>query len=135
VGSISFSRILATSGAISTLVHFASTLSIPSIFVIIATQLILLMLGCFMDPASIVMITAPLFFPLVRALGYDTLWFAVISLMNIQLGLITPPFGLDVFTMKAIAPPDVTLRDTFRSSMPFLAMGLVMMALIMAFLR
>jgi TRAP-type mannitol/chloroaromatic compound transport system permease large subunit len=88
-----------------------------------------------MDPASIVMITAPLFFPLVRALGYDTLWFAVISLMNIQLGLITPPFGLDVFTMKAIAPPDVTLGDTFRSSMPFLAMGLVMMALIMAFLR
>jgi TRAP-type mannitol/chloroaromatic compound transport system permease large subunit len=83
-----------------------------------------------MDPASIVMITAPLFFPLVRALGYDTLWFAVLSLMNIQLGLISPPFGLDVFTMKAIAPPDVTLGDVFRSSIPFLLMGLVVMILI-----
>jgi tripartite ATP-independent transporter DctM subunit len=133
VGSISFSRILATSGAISTLVQFATTLNIHPIYIIIATQIILLFLGAFMDPASIVMITAPLFFPLVRALDYDTLWFAVISLMNIQLGLITPPFGLDVFTMKAIAPADVTLGDTFRSSMPFLALGLIMMALIMIF--
>jgi tripartite ATP-independent transporter DctM subunit len=133
VGSISFSRILATSGAISTLVQFATTLNIHPIYIIIATQIILLFLGAFMDPASIVMITAPLFFPLVRALDYDTLWFAVISLMNIQLGLITPPFGLDVFTMKAIAPADITLGDTFRSSMPFLALGLIMMALIMIF--
>jgi tripartite ATP-independent transporter DctM subunit len=133
VGSISFSRLLATTGAISTLVHFATTLTINPFFIIIATQLILLLLGCFMDPASIVMITAPLFFPLVKALNYDTLWFAVVSLLNIQLGLITPPFGLDVFTMKAIAPPDVTLGDVFRSSMPFLALGLVMMVLIMAF--
>jgi tripartite ATP-independent transporter DctM subunit len=133
VGSISFSRILASTGAITTMVQFATTLSVHPIFIIIATQIILLFLGAFMDPASIVMISAPLFFPLVKALGYDTLWFAVISLMNIQLGLITPPFGLDVFTMKAIAPQDVSLGDVFRSSMPFLLMGLTMMALIMIF--
>lgn len=130
VGSISFSRILATTGAITTLVQFATELNVHPIVIIIATQLILLFLGAFMDPASIVMITAPLFFPLVRALGYDTLWFAVLSLMNIQLGLISPPFGLDVFTMKAIAPPDVTLGDVFRSSIPFLLMGIVVMILI-----
>lgn len=133
VGSISFSRILAITGAITTLVQFATNLSVHPIFVIIATQVILLFLGAFMDPASIVMITAPLFFPLVRALGYDTLWFAVISLMNIQLGLITPPFGLDVFTMKAIAPQDVTLGDVFKSSMPFLFMGIGVMVLILVF--
>jgi tripartite ATP-independent transporter DctM subunit len=133
VGSISFSRILASTGAISTMVNFATTVNIHPIFIVIATQLILLFLGAFMDPASIVMITVPLFFPLVKALGYDTLWFAVVSLMNIQLGLITPPFGLDVFTMKAIAPTDVSLGDVFRSSMPFLLMGLAMMALIMVF--
>jgi tripartite ATP-independent transporter DctM subunit len=131
VGSISFSRILATTGAITTLVQFATSLEVHPLFIIIATQIILLFLGAFMDPASIVMITAPLFFPLVRALGYDTLWFAVISLMNIQLGLITPPFGLDVFTMKAIAPTDVSLGDVFKSSMPFLFMGIVVMVLIL----
>jgi tripartite ATP-independent transporter DctM subunit len=133
VGSISFSRILATTGAITTLVDFATTLTVHPIFIIIATQLILLFLGAFMDPASIVMISAPLFFPLVRALGYDTLWFAVLSLLNIQLGLITPPFGLDVFTMKAIAPADVSLGDVFRASMPFLLIGILMMALILVF--
>jgi tripartite ATP-independent transporter DctM subunit len=133
VGSISFGRLLATTGAISTLIQFATSLNVHPIFIIIATQFILVFLGCFMDPASIVMITAPLFFPLVRALGYDTLWFAIISLINIQLGLISPPFGLDVFTMKAIAPPDVTLGDVFKSSMPFLALGFLVMVLIMVF--
>jgi len=133
VGSISFGRLLATTGAIATLVQFATNLHVHPIFIIIATQLILGFLGCFMDPASIVMITAPLFFPLARALGYDTLWFALISLINIQLGLISPPFGLDVYTMKAISPPDVTLGDVFKSSMPFMALGFLVMVLIMIF--
>jgi tripartite ATP-independent transporter DctM subunit len=133
VGSISFGRILATTGAISTMVQFATSLNVHPIFIVIATQFVLLFLGAFMDPASIVMITAPLFFPLARALGYDTLLFAVISLINIQLGLISPPFGLDVYTMKAIAPPDVTLGDVFKSSMPFLVLGLLVMVLIMVF--
>ncbi len=133
VGSISFSRILATTGAISTLVHWATGLNVHPIMLIIATQIILIFLGAFMDPASIVMITAPLFFPLVKALGYDTLWFAVISLINIQLGLISPPFGLDCFTMKAIAPEDVTLGDVFRSSMPFMFLGFLTMVIIMIF--
>ncbi len=133
VGSISFSRILASTGAISTLVQFATSLQINPIIIVIATQIILLFLGCFMDPASIVMITAPLFFPLIRALGYDGVWFGVLSVLNIQLGLITPPFGLDVFTMKAIAPKDVTLGDVFRSSMPFLYLGIAMMVMILVF--
>jgi tripartite ATP-independent transporter DctM subunit len=133
VGSISFGRILATTGALQELIGFSTGLDVHPMVIIIATQLVLLFMGCFMDPASIVMITAPIFFPLVRALGYDTLWFAVISVLNIQLGLITPPFGLDVFTMKAIAPPDVTLGDVFRSSMPFLFLGILMMVMILVF--
>jgi tripartite ATP-independent transporter DctM subunit len=133
VGSISFGRILATTGAISTLIQWATTLDIHPIFIVIATQLILMFLGCFMDPASIVMITTPLFFPLVKALGYDMLWFALLSLINIQLGLISPPFGLDCFTMKAISPPDVTLGDVFKSSMPFMFLGFLAMVAIMLF--
>jgi tripartite ATP-independent transporter DctM subunit len=133
VGSISFSRILATTGAISALTHWATDLNVHPIVLIIATQVILIFLGAFMDPASIVMITVPVFFPLVRALGFDTLWFAVISLMNIQLGLISPPFGLDCFTMKAIVPGDVTLGDVFKSSLPFMLLGFLSMALVMLF--
>jgi TRAP-type C4-dicarboxylate transport system permease large subunit len=90
------------------------------------------LLGCFMDPTSIVMIAAPLFIPVVKALGYDTVWFSVAMIINIQLGLITPPFGLDIFTMKALTPPEVSLADVFKSSMPFLALGFVAMILVLA---
>ena len=131
--SVSFSRILAYSGAITGLVDFATSLPVSPMLVIILTQFVVLILGCFMDPGSIVMISAPIFFPIVAALGYDTMWYAVILLINIQLGLITPPFGLDVYTMKALAPPDVSLGDVFGSSMPFLAIGILLMALIMIF--
>lgn len=131
--SISFSRILVSSGAIAGLVNLASTLPVPPMVIIIATQVVVVFLGCFMDPASIVMISVPIFMPIVQALGYDTLWYAVILLINVQLGLITPPFGLDVYTMKALAPPDVTIGDVFRSSTPFLAIGFLLMALIMIF--
>lgn len=133
VGSITFSRILATSGAITGLVEMATSLPVPPVVVIIMTQLVVVFLGCFMDPASIVMIAVPMFMPIVTALGFNPLWYAVVLLLNIQLGLITPPFGLDVYTMKALAPPDVSVGDVFRSSMPFLAIGFLVMALIMIF--
>ena len=111
VGSISFSRILASSGAIMGLIDLATSLPVPPIAIVIATQLVVLFLGCFMDPASIVMITAPMFMPIISALGFDTLWYSTMLLINIQLGLITPPFGLDCYTMKALAPPDISIGD------------------------
>jgi TRAP-type mannitol/chloroaromatic compound transport system permease large subunit len=106
---------------------------VSPILILIATQVVVVFLGCFMECSSIVMITAPIFFPLVSALGFDTLWYAVTLLLNIQLGLITPPFGLDVYTLKAMAPPDVSVGDVFRSSMPFCAIGYLVIALIMIF--
>jgi len=133
VGSISFSRILASSGAIVGLVNLATSLAVPPIVIIILIQVIVVFLGCFMDPPSIVMVAAPMFMPVVQALGFDTLWFATIMLINIQLGCITPPFGLDCYTMKALAPPDVSLGDVFRYSMPFCGIGYLVMALIMIF--
>jgi tripartite ATP-independent transporter DctM subunit len=133
VGSISFSRILATTGAISELINLATTANIGPVWIIIFTQIVLIFLGMFMDPASIVMITAPIFFPLAKELGYDLMWFAVLSLINIQLGLISPPFGLDVYTMKAVAPGDVKLGTVFRSSIPYLLIGFLLMVCVFAF--
>lgn len=130
VGSISFGRLLATSGAVTALVDFATNLDVSPLVIIAFTQIVLLVLGCFMDPASIVMITAPIFFPMAKGLGFDMLWFATISLLSVQLGLITPPFGLDVYTMKALAPPHITLGDVFRASMPYLAMGLLLLVIL-----
>jgi len=131
--SISFSKILACSGALAGLINLATSLPVAPIIIIIATQLLVVILGCFMDPISILMITLPMFMPIVSALGFDTLWYAVILMINIQLALITPPFGLDCYTMKALAPPDVSIGDVFRSSIPLLAIGFLAMALIMVF--
>lgn len=133
VGSISFSRILASSGAIAGLVNLAVSLPVPPMIIIIATQLVVVFLGCFMDPASIVMISVPMFMPIVSALGFDPVWYATLLIINIQLGLITPPFGLDCYTMKAMIPPDISIGDVFRSSMPFLGIGFLVMLLIMVF--
>lgn len=128
--SLSFARILVSSGAIAGLVKLSTELNVPSVVIVIATQLVVVFLGCFMDPASIVMITVPIFFPIIQALGYNMLWYAILLLINVQLGLITPPFGLDVYTMKALSPPDVSLGAVFRASMPFLAIGFLLMVII-----
>jgi tripartite ATP-independent transporter DctM subunit len=133
VSSVSFGRILATSGAISGLINLATNMPVHPLVIIILMEVVVLFLGCFMDPGSIIMITLPMFMPIVSALGFDTVWFAVITLLCVQLGLITPPFGVDVFTMKALAPPDVTLGDVSRSSMPFLAIGIIVVVLIFIF--
>ncbi len=128
--SLSFARILVSSGAIAGLVKLSTELNVPSAVIVIATQFVVVFLGCFMDPASIVMISVPIFFPIVQALNYNMLWYAILLLVNIQLGLITPPFGLDVYTMKALSPSDVNLGEVFRASMPFLAIGFLLMVII-----
>jgi tripartite ATP-independent transporter DctM subunit len=128
--SLSFARVLVSSGAIAGLVKLSTELTVPSAVIVVATQIVVVFLGCFMDPASIVMISVPIFFPIVQALHYDMLWYAILLLINIQLGLITPPFGLDVYTMKALSPSDVTLGEVFRASMPFLAIGFLLMVII-----
>jgi tripartite ATP-independent transporter DctM subunit len=130
VGSISFGRLLATSGAVTELVDFATGLDVSPLVIVAFTQIVLLVLGCFMDPASIVMITAPIFFPMVKELGFDMLWFATISLLSVQIGLISPPFGLDVYTMKALAPPHISLGDCFRASMPYFGMALLLLVIL-----
>lgn len=130
VGSISFGRLLASSGAITALVAWVTSLDVSPLLLVAFTQIILLILGCFMDPASIVMITAPIFFPMVKELGFDMLWFATISLLSVQLGLISPPFGLDVYTMKALAPPHISLGQCFKASMPYFGMGLLLLVIL-----
>jgi tripartite ATP-independent transporter DctM subunit len=135
VGAVCFSRILASSGALRGLVDLATSLSLPPMLIVAATLAVVFILGCFMDAASITMVTVPLFTPLVSALGVDLLWYAVVYLLVVQLGLITPPFGLDVYTVKAVAPPEVTLTEAFRAAMSFLVVGLVVAALLFAFPR
>jgi tripartite ATP-independent transporter DctM subunit len=133
VGAVCFSRILVSSGALRGLVDAALSSGLPSTLIVVATLGVVFILGCFMDAASITMVAVPLFTPVVSALGVDPLWYSIVYLLVVQLGLITPPFGLDVYTVKAVAPPEVTLTEAFRASMSFLVVGLVVTALLFAF--
>lgn len=101
--------------------------------VIIGMQAIYLFLGCLLEPMAMIMITIPVFLPVVEALGFSTLWFGVLFVMNMEIGFLTPPFGMNLFYMKAVAPKEITMADIYRSVIPFIALQLVGMAICLAF--
>jgi len=128
-----FGQNLAFTGATKGLAEFTVGLPLAPIIIFIAIQVIVVIMGMFMEPASIIMITLPVFMPVVYTLGFDPVWFAVVTLLNIQLGMLSPPFGMSLFVMKGVAPPDTTMGDIYRAALPFFALNLVGMALIIAF--
>ena len=93
----------------------------------------LLVLGMFITASAIILITIPLVLPLVQALGFDPMWFAAIVMINLEMGASTPPFGVILFVMKGVAPPDTTIGDVYRAALPFLACDAIAMALIFIF--
>lgn len=101
--------------------------------VIITMQLILFALGMFFDPTGIVLLTAPIFFPIVTSLGFDPLWFAIIFVINMELAYLTPPFGFNLFYMKAVVPPGITMIDIYKSQTPFVLLMLFGLLLCMIF--
>jgi TRAP-type C4-dicarboxylate transport system permease large subunit len=124
---------LAFTGASAGLAEFATTLPMPPIVIIIMMQVIILFLGCLMDVVSIMMITLPIFVPVVRHLGFNDVWFAVTYLINIEIAGISPPFGLSLFVMKGVAPKGTTMGDVYEAAMPFIGCSLAAMALIILF--
>jgi len=132
-GSKAFSQILAFSGAGRGLIEFVVGLPLAPILIIVGMQLIVMFMGCFMDTLSIMMITLPIYMPIVATLGFDPLWFGVIMLLNIEMAVTTPPFGLTLFVMKGLAPRGTTMGDVYRAGLPFLGCDAVVMALMLAF--
>src|SRR2546421_1863982 len=96
-------------------------------------MVILLILGCFIDQVSMMLICLPFFMPLVALYGFDQIWFGVLFLICMQLGLLTPPFGLLLFTMKGVAPSFITMHEVYMAAMPYIAMSLLILVLIFFF--
>jgi tripartite ATP-independent transporter DctM subunit len=133
IGSVTFSQLLAYTGATAALAKLASDLPLSPVLVVIAMQVVVAILGCFMDLISISMITIPIFMPVVTALNLDPIWFLCITLVNVSTATLTPPFGMLLFVLKGVSPPDVTMGDIIRGSLPFLIINVVGMALMIAF--
>ena len=86
-----------------------------------------------MEVVAIMMITLPIFVPTIVVLGFDPVWFAVLVLLNIEMAMTTPPFGINLFVMKGVAPSDTTMGDIYRAALPFLGCDAIAMALLIAF--
>lgn len=127
-----FSQVLSFSGASNGVVEFVVNLPIPGIAAIIGIQIIILILGCFMHVAGIIMISIPLFMPIVNTIGYDPIWFVVITLLNIELAGITPPFGLSLFVMKGVSPSGTKISEIYQAANPFIGLQLLVMAILIA---
>ena len=110
-------------------------LSIPGgrYAILFTMQAVFFVLGCVLDPAGIIMICTPVFVPVITSLGFDPLWFGVLFIINMEMGYLTPPFGFNLFYMKAIAPPSVTMGDIYRSIIPFVALQAVGLVVVIAF--
>jgi tripartite ATP-independent transporter DctM subunit len=128
-----FSQILAFSGATRGLMDAVLGAKLSPLMVVLGMNLIVMFLGCFMDQIAIMLITLPIFMPIIGALQLDPIWFAIIMLVNLETALMTPPFGLLLFIMKGVAPAGTTFTEIYRAATPYVVLNVIVMALLLAF--
>jgi len=119
IGAYAFTAVYTGTGAHVLMEHIMMSIPGGRWAILITMQIIFFILGCILDPVGIIMICTPVFVPVITALGFDPLWFGVLFIMNMEMGYLTPPFGFNLFYMKAIAPPGITMTDIYRSIVPF----------------
>jgi len=135
IGGSCYSGFMTASGASSYLGQLLLDLQLPTLVTVSILLIILFFMGTVMDSVAIMMITVPIFFPIVRALDVDLIWFGVVYTMAIVIGYITPPFGYNLFYMRGVLPPSVSTRVIFRSVLPYIPMMLGVLILCLLFPR
>ncbi len=132
IGALTLNNLMVFSGIAGALSEFVGTLAMPAWGVMAVILLIYLVMGCFLDALAMILLTVPIFFPIVISLGYDPVWFGVIVVMVVELGLITPPIGMNVFVIKGVAP-DVNLSAIYRGVLPFVLMQILLIVAVFVF--
>jgi TRAP-type mannitol/chloroaromatic compound transport system permease large subunit len=112
---------------------FTEKLGLSPWLILILMQLSFILMGTFLDDTAMLVIVAPLYVPLVGELGFDLIWYGVLYTVTTQIAYMTPPFGYNLFLMRAMAPPEITLRDIYASISPFVLVMVGTLTLIMAF--
>lgn len=133
IGSVAFCQLMAYTGCTQALARFASHLQVPPILIVIIMQLVVLILGCFMDLISLTMVTIPIFMPVIKVVGLDPIWFCTMMLINLGAATLTPPFGMLLFTIKGVVSEDIGMSDIIRAAIPYFIMNLVVISLILIF--
>lgn len=132
LGAEIFGYFLSVSRISYTLVEVVGGLDLAPLFVILCIILLYMVLGCVMDSLAMLLLTVPVVYPLVIAAGFDPIWFGIISVIAVELGLITPPIGMNVFVIKSVAP-EIPITQIYKGVLPFVLSDIVRLALLIAF--
>ena len=127
-----FGQLLAFTGVARNLVDAATSAPVGPIVIVLIMMLILIVMGMFVEDISILLITIPLFFPVITKLGLDPLWFGILMLINMEIALVSPPFGLLLFTLKAVTP-GASMGAIYRSSIPVCLIIFALLVLLIVF--
>lgn len=122
-GAVVFGKFLAMTRIPFNVASWTSSLDLPPVLILVVIMLIYFIGGCFMDALALIMLTIPVFYPMVTAMGFDPIWFGVIIVLVTQIGVITPPVGINVYVVYGMAQkfaPSITLESIFKGTMPFL---------------
>jgi tripartite ATP-independent transporter DctM subunit len=133
MNSTVFSQLLAFSGSSAGLLQWVSELGLSPMAILFAMFWVLVLLGMFMDGVSMMLIAVPIFFPLAKHLGFDPIWYGLFMLLTIEMGGLTPPFGLSLYVMLGIAPPGTTLPRVAKAAFPYLLCDVVLILILVAF--
>jgi tripartite ATP-independent transporter DctM subunit len=134
LAALCFGAVFDGLGAVKAIEYlFVERLDLGPWEILILMQLSYLLMGMFLDDTAMLVIVAPLYVPLVKVLGFDLVWYGVLYTITCQVAYMTPPFGYNLFLMRAMAPPEISLGDIYRSILPFVAVMILGLALVMIF--
>ena len=128
-----FSFVLSSSGAIDSFVSFITGLNMSPTMILLLIIGLYIMVGCMVDPVSMLIITLPAVMPVAEVMGYDPIWFGIIVITMLEVGVITPPVGMNAYTVKAVAGDSVTTGEIFSGISFFLILQAIVLAIIIAF--
>ena len=134
LAALAFGAVFDGLGAVKAIEYlFTEQMGLNPWIILIMMQLSFLIMGTFLDDTAMLVIVAPLFVPLVAALGFNLIWYGVLYTITTQIAYMTPPFGYNLFLMRAMAPPEITMRDIYQSILPFVLIMVMALAIMMAF--
>ena len=133
IGATAFTLVFTAAGGSELIRGTLLGMNVPSIVIIIMMQVTFLILGMFMDPTGIILLTTPIYVPVIRALGFSAVWFGVVFCVNMEMAYLTPPYGGNLFYIRGVTSPDISMTDIYFSAIPFVAMQMVTLILVIVF--
>jgi C4-dicarboxylate transporter DctM subunit len=132
IGTTLFGLFIARAGVPMKIASFLSALPIPPVGIIVAIALFYVPLGMFLDTLSMILLTTPIVYPVIIALGFNGIWFGIIMIVMCEVGLITPPVAFNLYVIKGVAP-HISMEDIMRGALPYVARDMLLVAILIAF--